>query len=72
MTRWDYAFFYFRPGRGHKRIVTFTTGQKPWEPIGDDDLANVFQRLGAEGWEMIQYVNEGDAALFYLKRPVAE
>jgi hypothetical protein len=60
------------------RHPAFRPGERLWcpgapgEPIGDDDLANVFQRLGAEGWEMIQYVNEGDAALFYLKRPVAE
>jgi hypothetical protein len=69
VVRWEYAFFFFRSGRGHKRIVTFSSGAKPWEPIREDEMVPVFHRLGEEGWELTQYSLDADAAIYFFKRP---
>lgn len=72
MARWEYAFFYFQTGRGHKRIVTFSGGNQAWEPIREDEMLPVFKRLGEDGWELIQWGADAEAAIYYFKRAIQD
>jgi hypothetical protein len=53
MERWDYAVFMWESSdKGDSRWVRFTDGTK-WEPIRGGDYLSTLQRLGNEGWELV-------------------
>ena len=75
MQKWEYLFLKRKGSEDYVYYVIYPAVYKNYLPFGEipepDEpavIADVFMRLGAEGWELVT----GDFSEFYFKRPVRD
>lgn len=70
MQNWDYLFVNMRTGSGGRQVIVDASDRRLNGTIDDTTIGDVVNRLGAEGWEMVncQGIGAQGHASFFPER----